>query len=315
MIKANFSIQGDNIEYVRVVCYLNKITEHNKDKTPKRYLLRPPKIKKKNINEEYTVNIPTYWTYGVVFLIIKNTSFYKAFSIEKEIKLCTYPTGQKERVRLDTSNNVEAWITLEEEVFNYPKQLPSNKQIRSPFFQIPYKKRKGLGQWAVILTAYKSENPTNDPKKLKICNDSIGATTLESFIENIRFNYKNARTNIYGFYFLGIRDLPSNMFNIIIPGFYTHQSLDFDVHYCVESPRYDKDDWMQPYVAEKAVVHVQQEVNCECFVTAGAAIICRDDFPVVEIEAQCVEYPDLSDLVNHRNDMIAHEIVERVFSG
>lgn len=121
------------------------------------------------------------------------------------------------------------------------------------------------------------------------------------------------RTRIYTKQPIGIKHTPNNMFNIIIPGFLTNQSIDFDVHYCIESPQFEKEDWYQPHIAEMKTVHVQQTLNQECFVTAGAAIICRDDYPIVEIEQQCIEFPQLFFVENHMNDVIAFEVRKKLF--
>lgn len=146
MLNAKLEINGNGFNLVRVVCYLeeNDSFLKKRDKSSKRYLLRTPKLSSTQLNEEYQIKIPSYWTHGCVFLELKKKSFLPFLGNELRIPIDTreYKFGEKNNVAPLHNNQVEVFLTLENEVFDFPRELPAGKKIQSPFIQILFQDYK-----------------------------------------------------------------------------------------------------------------------------------------------------------------------------
>ena len=92
-----------------------------------------------------------------------------------------------------------------------------------------------------------------------------------------------------------MKKIRNDLFLIIVPGFFTNESFDFDIHYCVESPQFGDDDFVRLCIAEKAVEHFSFDSDGDGFtaVTVNRCIFCCDDYKVVEIEPQIIYSPNM----------------------
>ncbi|KAK8857789.1 hypothetical protein M9Y10_016201 [Tritrichomonas musculus] len=314
MLNAKLEINGNGFNLVRVVCYLEEYDSFLKkrDKSSKRYLLRTPKLTSTQLNEEYQIKIPSYWTHGYVFLELKKKSFlpFLGSGICIPIDTREYKFGEKNNVTPMHINQVEVFLTLENEVFDFPRELPAGKKIRSPFIQIPFQDHiMNIRQWVMMFRVSKSQFTSSDPKEIIVSRDSSNVTQIDIGKDLNEYGKDTSRQSIHEY----MKETPNHQLAIILPGFlsYDVEEMDFDIHYCVECPQYDEKDWYQPHVAEKEVRHFSWSGSGKNFVAANGFFICKDDdVEVVHIEPQAFFVDSV--MMIFRNNNVKKELIQRV---
>lgn len=330
MIKAKLEVKGTGVNLIRVVCYVEQYqgTQTIRDKAPKRYLLRTPKLSNQPFDVTYDLEIPTYFTHGAVYLEYKKKSLFFTFMhLLTEVDLTKLNAGERIELPITSApgdykaGSVETYLTIEEEHFNLPKELPADKKPRSPFFQISLKDQdhEMFMQWFVLFKAFKNELTSNDPKDIKICRNGLLIQPLDYFDKVDMYRKLIRRDNIYE---SGISKTPTNMVNIVIPAFFCKHScdLDFDIHYCVESPKYE-DDWFQPHIAEKGVFPYQFSGSESYLALANKFVIFDENqYEICSIEPKSyfIDEMDLAQIVRRNlqvQGQVAKQIIQELFNG